>query len=342
MVHSVREVAEKIGADIAGDESIELKDLAGVEDAEPGDLAFIANKKYLCFLETTRASAVIAASGTSSDKVTLLLHPDPYFAFMKAVMLFHPQKTYDPFLHPSAVIADSATVHETAYIGPNVVIDEGGAVGKRSAVLANTFLGEGTTVGDDCLIYPNVTLRERSLVGDRVIIHSGTVVGSDGFGYATSEGKHHKILQVGRVVVEDDVEIGANVTIDRATLGETRIGRGTKIDNLVQVAHNVRIGEGCILVSQVGISGSTKLGKYVVLGGQVGLVGHIELGDGAQVGAQSGVARNVEPGKTVFGSPARDISRTMKIEACLRKLPEHIKLLRELEKKLSGLSSDDD
>jgi UDP-3-O-[3-hydroxymyristoyl] glucosamine N-acyltransferase len=168
------------------------------------------------------------------------------------------------------------------------------------------------------------------------------VVGSDGFGYATSEGKHHKILQVGCVVIEDDVEIGANVTIDRATLGETRIGRGTKIDNLVQVAHNVRVGEGCILVSQVGISGSTKLGKYVVLGGQVGLVGHIELGDGAQVGAQSGVARSVEAGKTVFGSPARDISRTMKIEACLRKLPEHVKLLRELDKKLSGPSSDDD
>jgi UDP-3-O-[3-hydroxymyristoyl] glucosamine N-acyltransferase len=331
-----------IGAEIAGDESIELKALAGIEEAVPGDLAFIANKKYLRFLETTRASAVIAASGTTSDRVTLLLHPDPYFAFMKAVALFHPQKTYAPFVHPSAVIAASATIHETAHIGPNVVIDDGVTVGKRSAVLANTFLGEGTAVGDDCLIYPNVTLRERSSVGDRVIIHSGTVIGSDGFGYATSEGKHYKIFQVGHVVIEDDVEIGANVAIDRATLGETRIGRGTKIDNLVQVAHNVRIGEGCILVSQVGVSGSTKLGKYVVLGGQVGLVGHIELGDGVQVGAQSGVARSVEAGKTVFGSPARDISQTMKIEACLRKLPEHIKLLRELDKKVSGTSSDDD
>ena len=341
-MYSIREVAEEIGAEIVGDDSIELKGLAGIQEAAPGDLAFIANKKYLRFMETTRASAVIAAFGTTSERLTLLLHRDPYFAFMKAVRFFHPQKTYAPFVHPSAVISDSATVHETAHIGANVVIDEGVAVGKRSAVLANVFLGEGSVLGDDCLIYPNVTLRERSLVGDRVIIHSGTVVGSDGFGYATSEGKHHKILQVGRVVIEDDVEIGANVTIDRATLGETRIGRGTKIDNLVQVAHNVRIGEGCILVSQVGVSGSTRLGKHVVLGGQVGLVGHIELGDGVQVGAQSGVARSVEAGKTVFGSPARDISRTMKIEACLRKLPEHVKLLREIDKKLSGPSSDDD
>jgi UDP-3-O-[3-hydroxymyristoyl] glucosamine N-acyltransferase len=185
------------------------------------------------------------------------------------------------------------------------------------------------------VIHPNVTIRHRSLIGDRVIIHSGTVIGSDGFGYATSEGKHHKIVQVGHVVIDDDVEIGANVTIDRATLGETRIGRGTKIDNLVQVAHNVKTGEGCILVSQVGVSGSTRLGNYVVLGGQVGIVGHIELGDGVQVGAQSGVARSVEAGKTVFGSPARDISQTMKIEVCLRKLPDYVKQIRELEKRIS-------
>jgi UDP-3-O-[3-hydroxymyristoyl] glucosamine N-acyltransferase len=185
-----------------------------------------------------------------------------------------------------------------------------------------------------------VTIREKSSIGDRVVIHSGTVIGSDGFGYATSDGEHHKIPQVGCAVIENDVEIGANVTIDRATLGETRIGRGTKIDNLVQVAHNVKIGEGCILVSQVGVSGSTKLGKHVVLGGQVGLVGHIELGDDVQVGAQSGVAKSVDAGKIVFGSPARNISQTMKIEACLKRLPEYVRLLKKLEKDLSRLSEE--
>lgn len=338
---SVREVADRIEAEIAGDSSIRLKTLSGVEEAGPGDLTFIANRKYLRFLQTTRASAVIAAHGTTSDRVTLLLHSDPYLAFMKAMRMFFPPRSYAPLVDRRAVIAESAKIDESAHIGPNAVIEDDVTIGANSAVLASAFIGERTTIGDDCIIYPNVTIREATRIGNRVIIHSGTVIGSDGFGYASSEGRHHKILQVGHVVIEDDVEIGANVTVDRATLGETRIGRGTKIDNLVQVAHNVKIGEGCILVSQVGISGSTKLGNYVVLGGQVGIVGHIELGDRVQVGAQSGVARSIDQDKTVFGSPARDISQTMKIEATLRKLPEYVKLLKKLEKRIAGSPDED-
>lgn len=339
---SAGKIADKIGTEVAGDGSVELTGLAGIETAAPGDLTFIANRKYLHYLDTTRASAVIAASGTTSDRVTLLLHPDPYFAFMKAMKLFFSPRVYHPSIHPTAVIADTAQIAPTAHIGPNVVIEDRVTVGSNSAILANVFLGENSKVGDDCLIYPNVTIRESSILANRVIIHSGVVIGSDGFGYATSEGKHHKILQVGHVVIEDDVEIGANTTIDRATLGETRIGRGTKIDNLVQIAHNVRMGEGCIAVAQVGISGSTKLGNYIVMGGQVGLTGHIELGDGVQVGAQSGVSKSIEAGKTVFGYPAREINRTMKIEACLNKLPESIKLLKQLDKKVQKLLGDDD
>jgi len=318
-----------------------LTGLAGIQDAGPGDLTFVANKKYLPYLKTTNASAVIAASGTTSDRLTLLLHPEPYFAFMQAVRIFYPARRYAPGTHPTAVIAESARIDATAHVGPNVVIEDHCTVGKNTAILANDFIGESSEIGDDCLLYPNVTVREKTLIGNRVIVHSGTVIGSDGFGYATSGGVHHKIYQVGRVVIDDDVEIGANVTIDRGTLGDTHIGEGSKIDNLVQIAHNVKMGKGCILVSQVGVSGSTKLGDYVVAAGQVGIVGHIDIGDGVQIAAQSGVARGIEAGTTVFGSPAREKIRAMKIEACVGKLPEYVKQLRELERKVSAISDDD-
>lgn len=342
MAYSAREIAEKIGAEVVGDGAVELTGLAGIEDADSGQLAFVANKKYLRYLATTRASAVITGTDVHSERLTLLVHPDPYFAFMKAIRIFHPPKQYSPGIHATAVISESAVVDPSAHIGPNVVVEDSAVIGKGSAVLANSFVGEKAELGDDCLIYPNVTVRERSIIGDRVIIHSGTVVGSDGFGYANTDGTHHKILQVGHVSIEDDVEIGANVTIDRATLGVTRIGRGTKIDNLVQIAHNVDIGEGCIIISQTGVSGSTRLGKHVILAGQVGLVGHIEIGDGAIVGAQSGVSKSVPAETTVSGSPARAIIAARKIDACLSKLPESIKLLKELEKKVSKLTETED
>jgi len=342
MAYSAREIAEKIGAEVVGDGSVELTGLAGIEDAHPGELAFVANRKYLRYLATTHASAVITEADVHSEQLTLLVHPDPYFAFMKAIRIFHPPKEYSPGIHATAVIAESARVDPSAHIGPNVVIEDSVTVGKRSAVLANVFVGEEVEIGDECLIYPNVTIREQSIIGDRVIVHSGTVIGSDGFGYASADGKHHKILQVGHVAIEDDVEIGANVTIDRATLGVTRIGRGTKIDNLVQIGHNVDIEEGCIIISQTGVSGSTRLGKYVILAGQVGLVGHIEIGDGAIVGAQSGVSKSVMAGKTVSGSPAREIMHARKIDACLSKLPESIKLLKQLDKKIVKLTESED
>lgn len=337
MAHTAHEIAEKIGAEVSGDDTIELTRLAGIEDAQPGDLAFIANRRYLRYLDTTSASAVIVGTDVRSERVTLLRHPEPYFAFMKAVRIFHPPRRYAPGIHPTAVIAKSAGIDSSAHIGPHVVVEPNVEIGSKTAVLAGSFIGENSRLGIECLIYPNVTIREASDIGDRVAIHSGSVIGSDGFGYAQAGGKHHKILQVGHVVIEDDVEIGSNVTIDRATLGVTRIGRGTKIDNLVQIAHNVDIDEGCIIISQAGVSGSTKLGKYAILAGQVGLVGHIEIGDRTIVGAQSGVTKSVASGKTVSGSPARGIMQARKIDACLNKLPDALKQLKELDKKVDEL-----
>jgi len=338
MIYTAEEIAGKIGAEIRGDSSVELVRICGIEEAGHGDLTFIANNKYRHFLNSTGASAVIAASGTDCDRMTLLLHADPYFAFMKAVEMFNPGRKYSSGIHSTAVIVEPSKIDPSAHIGPNAVVEDGVEIGKNSVILANVFLGQNTIIGDNCLIYPNVTIRESSRIGDRVIIHSCTAIGSDGFGYATSGGVHHKIQQVGCVVIEDDVEIGANVAIDRGTLGETRIGCGTKVDNHVQIAHNVRTGKGCIIVSQVGVSGSTKLGNHVVVGGQVGFVGHIEVGDGAQIGAQSGVSKSVSAGKIIRGSPASDIKQALKIEACMKKLPDHVKLLKELDKKVRELT----
>ncbi len=341
MRHTVDEIASRIGGTVAGDGSVRIEGLAAIESAESGEIAFVANRKYLPQLETTRASAVIVSKDTEpAGRPVLILHEDPYFAFMQIVRMFHPPKRYEPAVHATAVIADDAQVDDSAHIGPHVTIESGAKIGASTAILAGTFIGELAEIGEDCLIYPNVTIRDRCKIGDRVIIHPGTVIGADGFGFASKEGVHHKIEQVGIVRIEDDVEIGANCTIDRAALGETVIGAGSKIDNLVMVAHNVKVGKGCILVSQVGVSGSTRLGDYVILAGQVGLVGHIELGDGVVVGAQSGVAKGAKAGTTLFGTPAREMMQQKRIEACIGRLPDLVKRVRSIEKKLSDSNED--
>jgi UDP-3-O-[3-hydroxymyristoyl] glucosamine N-acyltransferase len=328
------ELSSRIGAELRGDGTVLLNRIAPIESAGPGDLSFIANKKYSKFLETTEASAVIAGKDAGSDSVTLLLHSNPYYAFMLAARIFSPPRAYEPGVHASANVSADAHVHETAHIGPGVTIEDGVSIGEGSAVLANCVVCAGSIVGDGCTIHPNVTIYDGTRIGNRVTIHGGTVIGCDGFGYATHNGIHHKIPQVGNVIIEDDVEIGANVTIDRATLGATQIGEGSKIDNLVQIAHNVVLGKGCIIVAQVGISGSTKLGSYVVAAGQAGIIGHLKIGDGAIIAAQSGVIRDIEPGNTVLGSPARDIIKSKKIEACLKRLPDALKDLSQIRKKM--------
>jgi UDP-3-O-[3-hydroxymyristoyl] glucosamine N-acyltransferase len=338
MPRRLRDIALYLQGELVGDPSIEITGLAGIEEAKTGDLTFLANPKYKAFLEKTFASCVIVGKEIEVAKVPLIRHPNPYFAFSKAMELFfETKKEYPKTIHPTAVLDKEVKLGKRIHLGPYVIIEDNVELGENVAVLAGSFIGAGSIVRENCLIYPHVTIRENTKIGKNVIIHSGAVIGSDGFGYSKEKGTHHKIPQMGKVIIEDDVEIGANVTIDRATLGTTRIGKGTKIDNLVQIGHNVVIGENCIIVAQVGISGSTQLGNNVVLGGQVGLVGHIKIGNNVMIGAQSGVTKDIPDNTTVFGYPAREIKKTKKIEACLSRLPEYIKRLKEIEEKLKEI-----
>lgn len=338
MKRTLYQIASYLGAELEGDGSIEISGVAGIEEAKTGDLSFVANPKYLKLLSTTRASAVIAGKDVPGARIPVIRHPNPYYAFSKAIGLFHEtKKAYPEKIDSTALLGEGITIGKHVYVGPYVIVENGARLGDEAVILAGSFIGENTQVGENCLIYPNVTIRENTVIGKNVIIHSGTVIGSDGFGYARHKDVYHKIPQVGKVVLEDDVEIGANVTIDRATLGQTIVKKGTKIDNLVQIAHNVKIGENTIVVAQVGISGSTKVGNNVTLAGQVGLVGHIEIGDNVIVGAQSGVSKSLHPGKIYFGYPAREHTKAKKIEAAISLLPRYVEKIRNLEKRIKEL-----
>jgi UDP-3-O-[3-hydroxymyristoyl] glucosamine N-acyltransferase len=329
---SVTEIARFLGGQVIGDGEIRIVGVASITEARPGEIAFLDSMKYESLLESTRASAVIVAPQTQRRKQTLISVSQPRLAFAQVMRLFYPCIPDVPRgIHPTAVIGDHVRLGENVHIGAYVCIADGAEIGGGAILFPSVFVGAKTCVGSGSVIYPNVTLRERVTIGANVIIHSGSVIGSDGFGYAQEEDRHLKIPQVGTVVVEDDVEIGANVAIDRGTLGATRIGRGTKIDNLVQIAHNVTIGPNSILSGQVGIAGSTEIGAGAILAGQVGVVGHITIGEGSIIGAKSGVSKSVPPHSMVFGSPARPINKTKRIEACLSRLPELFKRVHKLE-----------
>jgi UDP-3-O-[3-hydroxymyristoyl] glucosamine N-acyltransferase len=335
---TLKELAGIVGGAVSGDGSVLINGVAGIKEAGSGDVTFLASPRYEKFLTSTRASAVIAPPGTANHGKPLVLSDNPYLSFVKAVEFFVPHKNSCPKgIHPSAVVAATAEISTDAGIGPCVVIEEGVKVGGGTFILGGTFVGRDTEIGEDCLIYPNVTIREEIRIGRRVIIHSGAILGSDGFGFAKDGEIYRKIPQIGNVVVEDDVEIGANTTIDRATTGTTFVGRGTKIDNLVQIAHNVVIGENCILVAQVGIGGTTEIGRGVTLAGQAGLVGHIKIGDGAVVAAQAGVTKSVPADTMVSGYPAREHAQAKKIYAGFPKLPDLIKRVADLSERLAAL-----
>jgi UDP-3-O-[3-hydroxymyristoyl] glucosamine N-acyltransferase len=338
MAKKLEQIAGYLQGELVGDPSIEISGVAGIEEAQVGELTFLANPKYKAFLERTSASCVIVGKEIEKAKVPLIRHPNPYLAFSRAMELFfETERKYPRSIHPTAVLGKGIKLGADVHLGPYVVVEDDVCLEQNVTVLAGSFVGSGSTVAENSLIYPRVTIRENTKVGKNVIIHPGTVIGSDGFGYAQEKGTHRKIPQMGKVIIEEDVEIGANVTIDRATLGATRIGRGTKIDNLVQIGHNVVIGENCIIVAQVGIGGSTKVGDSAILAGQVGLTGHINIGRGVVIGAQSGVTKDVPDNTTVFGYPAREIKKTKKIEACLSRLPEYIKRLKGIEEKLKHI-----
>ena len=317
---------------LEGDGSIIIESAAPIKFAQKGDISFIANVKYTKYLESTAASAVVLPLDMKFDRAPAIRHKNPQYAFALILDKLYPEKKPDKkYIDPTAVVSDSVEIGKATTVGAMAFIGDNSEVGTGSVIHPQVFIGKDVVIGNNCRIYPRVSILDGTRIGDNVIIHSGTVVGSDGFGYAPHETGLKKVKQIGWVEVADNVEIGANVTIDRGALGPTMVGRGTKIDNLVQIAHNVQIGENCIIVGQVGISGSTKLGNGVVLAGQVGVTGHIEIGDGVQVGAKSGVSRSIPAGKQYFGYPAREIMQTMRINASLNRLPELLKRVRKLE-----------
>ena len=339
---TLADVAKFVGGEVVGDDSTELAGVAGIKEARAGELTFVSNPRYTRCVADTSASAVVVsrsyATGARPDGTSLIVVDDPYDAFARAMTLFAPEgDIVSEGVHPSAVVAESATLGEGVSIGANVAVMDDAAIGNGTSIHAGSFVGRSVTLGRDATIYPNVTIRHGCVLGERVIVHSGTVIGSDGFGFALSSCAHTKVPQIGNVVIEDDVEIGANVCIDRATLGSTRVSRGSKIDNLVQVAHNVEIGEGSIVVAQVGISGSTKVGRGVILAGQAGIVGHIEIGDGAMVAAQAGVTKSVPAGERVSGYPARKHSAAKRLYALIEHLPRLVGKVRGLESRISKL-----
>jgi len=340
MKKTLKEIAEIIGGEIIGDAGIVITGVSGIKEAGKGDITFLANPKYSPLLEKTNASAVITSKEVKTAPKPIIRTDNPSLAFAKIVSLTdsgeikHPQG-----IHPSAILGENVSLGRDVAVGAYAVIEDNASIGEGTIIYPGCFIGHHTKIGSDTLIYANVSLREHISIGNRVIIHSGTVIGSDGFGFATIEGLHHKIPQVGTVEIGDDVEIGANVTIDRARFEKTLIGKGTKIDNLVHIAHNVVTGENCIIVAQVGISGSTTLGNNVVLAGQVGLVGHINIGDDVVVMAQSGVSKSI-PAKTMaWGYPAKPVSHAKRVNAAVQSLPKLYDTVSELKKKIEELET---
>src|ERR1035441_10080462 len=305
MTFTTAEIAKHLEGEVVGDAAATLKGFAHADHAKPGDLTFAENEDYFVRAEQSAATAIIADDRFKSARKILIRVPNARIAFAKAMALFFPERTYAAGIHPTAVIAASAKVDPSAHIGPHCVVVERVKIGARAVLQGGNFIGDDCKLGDDVNLFPNVTIYPHTEIGQRVRIHAGTVIGSDGFGYVQDGDIHRKVPQIGNVVIGDDVEIGANVTIDRGALGPTVIGKGTKIDNLVQIAHNVEIGEHCIVIAQVGISGSTKLGNYVILAGQVGIAGHLKIGNQVTVAAKSGVMHDIPDGEKWLGIPAQ-------------------------------------
>ncbi|WP_242340182.1 MULTISPECIES: UDP-3-O-(3-hydroxymyristoyl)glucosamine N-acyltransferase [Anaeromyxobacter] len=344
MTFTLAELAARVGGEVVGDGTLTCEGVAPLEDAGPHHVSFFSNRKYRQAFEASRAGAVVVEPDAEVPAGrTVLRAPNAYLAFAKISTLFHPPREPAPEIAPEAAIHPSARVHPSAQVMPLASVGPDAEIGARTIVYPGVHVCEGARVGEDCLLYPNVVVRERCRIGNRVILQPGCVIGSDGFGFAfdpDGEGhgpRHFKVPQIGIVIVEDDVEIGANTCLDRATLGATRVGRGSKIDNLVQIAHNVELGPLCLIVSQVGIAGSTKLGMGVVAAGQAGIVGHLSIGDGAKMGAQAGVMTDLAPGETVSGSPSQPHADWLRTQAALRTLPELRREVKELRRELERL-----
>ncbi|MCC6423734.1 MAG: UDP-3-O-(3-hydroxymyristoyl)glucosamine N-acyltransferase [Phycisphaerales bacterium] len=325
MTITLADLAAQINAQVIGDPTQQVSSAATLEEAGPGQISFLSNPRYVPKLATTRATAVVAAMNVNSDNVTLLRTADPYYAFTQAMVILHGHRR-----HPHAGIHPDAHVDPTATVGEGTILYPG------------VFIGPNARIGRDCILYPNVVIYDQCILGDRVTIHGGSVIGQDGFGYATHKGIHHKIPQVGNVIIEDDVEIGANCAIERATLGSTIIGKGTKFCDLIAIGHGTKIGAHCLFVAQVGIAGSVTVGHHVTMAGQVGVSGHLKIGDKVTIGAQAGVINNLDDQSTVMGAPAMPVSLGRRVYTLFTQLPDLADRIKKLEQKMSEIATDED
>jgi UDP-3-O-[3-hydroxymyristoyl] glucosamine N-acyltransferase len=337
--YTLGQLARALGAVLEGDARRVITGVAPLDAAGPEQISFVTDPKYLPRARSSRAGALLVPADVKDLRGHLLRTPSPQSALIELLKLFHPAPPLLPGIHPSALVAPDSRVHPEASVGAFAVVEARAVVGARSRIFPLAYVGEGAEIGEESTLYPHVVIREGVRVGRRVIIHAGAVLGADGFGYAFDGSAHQKIPQVGGVIIEDDVEIGANTTIDRAMLGDTVVRRGTKIDNLVQIAHNVEVGEHSILAGQAGISGSCRLGRGVVLGGQAGVADHVTIGDGAMLGAQSGVSQDVAAGEKLFGTWGRPMMQARRIWLAEAQLPDLVRKLRAIERRVERLEA---
>lgn len=335
MTFTLRELATTSGGELIGDPSLQITGAASLVEATAGEISFFGNRKYIGLLRKTRAWAVFVPTDfAESIGAAQIRVANPTKAFEQIVLKFAPKPiTFAPGIHPSAVVDPSARLGERVSVQPHAVVEASTTIGDDTIIGAGSYIGHETMIGSACLIYPLVTIRERSCIGSRVIIHSGAVIGADGFGFEMVDGRQEKIQQLGIVQIDDDVEIGANTTVDRARFGRTWIQQGVKIDNLVQIAHNIVIGKNSVIAAQTGVSGSTRIGERVMMGGQVGIIGHIEIGDDTAIGAQSGISKNISGG-TWWASPAVPLAEAKRQIAWVRRLGKLFARVKEIEKKL--------
>ncbi|MDD5578249.1 MAG: UDP-3-O-(3-hydroxymyristoyl)glucosamine N-acyltransferase [Methylobacter sp.] len=336
---TVKELADFCGARIqGGDASAPVHSAADITAAQNGQVTQLTNKRYASYIKDSTATACFIAEDfaveNAPESMALLICTDPEISFIKAVELLHPERTYNRTIAPQAVLEGNVTLGNELYIGPYAVIGENASIGDGSEILAGVYIGKNTKIGKNCRIYPYAVIYDNAVVGNNVIIHSGAIIGADGFGYKFRNNEHVKVPQVGNVIIEDNVEIGANTCIDRGALGSTIIGAGSKIDNLVQIGHNNKVGKNVIMCGQTGVSGSCNIEDYAILAGSSGIADHVTIGRGAVVMARAGVAGNVEAGAQVFGSPAKDKKTAYKEQVAISKLPELVKKVKMLEEKI--------